>query len=366
MQSMLLACLLMQSPDMGEHLKAMESRLVSLQNVTVAYEETTASTPTPEMAEVIAAINADSAVEVATGNQVSLISFETTEERRSSVFRFASGNARYEDVGSKRTFVMESFLSDRHEMLYQWPQAAETNFQGYIEQPNNKNLPDSVIDCALGLRFFSAEAWLTPKSLKPKNIVTRKDDGLLQITFADPADRAYSHVWTVDPSHGYRLQGYDLIAHGVTEGAHKGDFVVKELRNISFANVQGVDLPERIELRKYFPADNETGRHQTQEVHLNVQHYRLNDLANSKEGLRVVWPIGTMVTDQRTGTPVEIASRAQALDDETLAKLANGESESEPPSSFSPRLAIAVAGLLATFMALAAGVYWTRPKAKQF
>jgi hypothetical protein len=189
--------------------------------------------------------------------------------------------------------------SDRQETLIESDEVS-----GTIDR--KKMLPPlKYIDIALGLRAYRGNEWLSGETLEKADIEAH-DDGRVSLRWLDGPRN--EHVYYFDPELGYALVSYTRSGRGV---------VLSTIDNFEFERIDGLFLPFRSIYTEY---RTEAGRSApSQRVTIDVDEYKLGDDRNAKDDFRIEWPLGSSVTDARTGVMVSVMSRPQKLDDETLA-----------------------------------------------
>ncbi len=190
---------------------------------------------------------------------------------------------------------------ERSEQLNQDP--ADKSALGVISA--SSELPELVLDLGLGLRAERDEQLMSRKQLE-QLAATAPDDNTLVLTRTDA--NQIVHTWTYAARNGFALARYQLTAQG---------FPVYDVVSSDFRPVSGTTVPFTVTRRTLNPRGDVLSTDRA-----DVSSWVIGAAAVAQETFSILWPLGAHVTDDRTGARFFIATKATALDDETiLAKI---------------------------------------------
>ena len=302
------------SAESADPREALKARLLLLTNISAEFELHHSHNPSPEAMQFAERFNAQ--------GRTSRMQVLSGEENITGKFVFLDGSSRYESRRGKLGTRINVYLDERVEGLIQGANSDVT--RGLIS--NTKPLPEEeIIGYALGLRLHLNEHWLGSRSFEGVSTATAPD-GLLRLEIRDASNENVTHIWTIDPSKSYALVRYQVLfrpKRPIEPGRDQpgASRLMLDIRNLSFTSVDGIDLPKTIHCSVFHHAADGTRRERRTST-LNVTKYIINDPMNTKESLLIVWPVGAIILDERTKTPIRVDSKARTLDNDVLNKAA--------------------------------------------
>ena len=320
---LLLASLWNSSPE-DELLEALQSRHARLRNVIVNFEFTESFMDPPDASQVTAALS------TAQNPGQKIVEFlPQGVYPGKGLFKFSNGASRFESDSFRgtRSVDVQVFAKGRAEHL--WQEDSDESKQAYfgsIHPAAETQLPrDATLSYALGLRLNFKNDWLTEEALKSGKVAFDAETKLATVTFVDPEQpEKINHRWTVDPAHAYRLVRYDQIQKDPSNNIP--DYASAELENLTFETINGIDLPKKIQRRRY--AGFQSIRYSPYQSEVDVISYSIGDASNTEESMLIEWPEGASIIDYRTGAQFRRIDHAQVLTDEMLAEAAKKAAES--------------------------------------
>jgi hypothetical protein len=265
-----------------------------------------------------------------------VINIKTAPERFECQFRFLNGAARYTRTRTdnvpagqwRRTDI--SITDERRESLIE-----SSDNTGQIDR--QQELPENeIIDFALALRAYGSTDWLTDELLRTAELAPDSDG---RVTLAWQDDRRRKHECVFARDFGYALLEYQL---------KHGGKVYTVTRNSDFRRIENLLLPYTIDYVEYRVSGQQSTPSTT--VKVNIDEYRLGELRDEVNDFRIEWPRHTTVVDADTGATVRVETRAQRLDDETLARAAAGRA-SEGKSTSTKWLVVVVLAVITVVLA---------------
>ncbi|MBM4075369.1 MAG: hypothetical protein FJ267_06975, partial [Planctomycetes bacterium] len=310
----LLTISLLQSPETSAAFKSMASRLDVLKYISVEYEFSDLQTPGPLADHFLVQFN-NGALNLPSGKNTTRLIANFKPRKGTRQFIKLGQFTRFDTDCQTDDVVTVAFVDNRMEKLTKGSGSDSGSYSGYIRNIENQKLPDNGIDLALGLRLSLDNRWLTPEILQMGELEPASADGLQRFRLkGNPPNADCSHVWTLDPNTSFSILSYDVLKRDDDPEFGSIEYTCSEIRNSDFIRVDGLDLPQRIELRRFIRT---IGREiiNNYSLSIDVKKYRVDELSRQSDGLHIVWPTRTEVMDERNNTFAEIIGPPRLLSD---------------------------------------------------
>jgi hypothetical protein len=229
----------------------------------------------------------------------------------------AAAHLSHQDLLSVTTILAEE---RGEELVYH---SEDTRPIGHIV--DQEDIPmDSVIDISLGLRLDFGKTFLSADALRQVK-ANIDDHGNAIVQLKDSND--YLHQWTFDATQGWIPMTYTVTLTGIN----------KECEKYIFSDVvsyHGVLLPKKINVICTLQIDGPQGKNTIEWVdrrdELLVSEYKVDDPANTDSNFQMLWPKGTSVLDERTGTTIYVRDVPRNITDRDIYEVILKRSTTKP------------------------------------
>ena len=115
------------------------------------------------------------------------------------------------------------------------------------------------------------------------------------------------HQWVFDPAREFALLKYRL-EYPKRPGSSL-EFVGQD-----FKKVDGLMLPMKVTITNIVKIGTEDP-YESRKTEISVSSYRVNNPENMPDLYKMVWPLNSIVRDNRTGVTIRVTSRPRVIDD---------------------------------------------------
>ncbi len=188
---------------------------------------------------------------------------------------------------------------------------------GFVYNVTDQQPAETFVDLALGLRMRGDRKWITAHDVQQMAVSILPGEGIL---FQNKGDIVIQQ-WIFDNNHDYSLIKYRLISPKSLNPS-------VEFLSEDFQKIDGVMLPTRITCKDIIQLDDGTP-YVTRTTKLTNLSYKLNDPENVPELYKIIWPLNSVVRDNRTGTVVKVTSKPRTIDDADFNDSAKRQDENK-------------------------------------
>lgn len=153
--------------------------------------------------------------------------------------------------------------------------------------------PEYDIELALGIKETD-NGWLSLDKLKNCEV---EIEGSRYVKLAKVDSKGIKHEWSFDKNYGLALTSYRTY---IPPENHLNVDIKME----SIESVDGLFLPTKVTSRLLYWDEGEYKV--AKESLLYDIKYKINDSSNTEESYKIKWPDGTIIIDQKTGSPTFI------------------------------------------------------------
>jgi hypothetical protein len=233
----------------------------------------------------------------------------------SAVFWFLNGKARYAELAGQNdpldidSLFVRNYEPHRFEQLEY--RKGETTPYGMILDSFRLPTNDSDIDIAIGLRLPDGNHWMSPEDIAKPQFAFPDDDRVVG-SLSSAADPRETHLLTFSRKLGYALVTLEIVAdHNLAQSYYT-------ITNDQFRDVGGgLMLPFHLKQLEQHWQDNAATNGLSADT--TVKGYKVGDPGNNDSVYTMVWPLNTIVGDQRTGRRFTITDHARTLPDTEIA-----------------------------------------------
>lgn len=216
---------------------------------------------------------------------------------------------------TKRCDILRTYRSERKGTV------------GHLSAPDTRQVPVSLVECALMIRCFGQAGFFSEASLE--ECVFRETEGKISVQCMQGG---ISHRWMLDPSIHYACTRYVASADGF-------DFL--DVVCSDFEDEGGWLWPKKVVASRYSTARKGV----VSKEGFTLTDFRLSDPVNSLESLRIAFPAESLVIDDRTGCRKRLDAESY-LPEEELVGWCKPDGEARGNNSLFLWIAVAIVVLI--------------------